>query len=77
MEFAGFDDLMAFMRQGPGAEVQVEHQALKTEPRLQERSVKWLADESNREVGPVEWERIRVNDNVSSALEPTIVEPIA
>ena len=43
------------------------------ERRLQARTGKWLADESNRQVGPVEWERIRVNDNVS-ALEPTIID---
>ena len=34
----------------------------------------WLADEENRYVGPVEWDRVRVNENTGS-LEPTIVTP--
>ena len=38
------------------------------------RGLDWLQDEGNRKVGPVEWERIRVNENVS-ALEPTIITP--
>ena len=33
----------------------------------------WLEDESNRRVGPVYWNRVRVNENVA-ALEPTAVE---
>ena len=36
--------------------------------------LKWLKNEKNRLVGPVEWDRIRVNENVAG-LEPTIIEP--
>ena len=34
----------------------------------------WLEDEENRRVGPVEWDRCRVNEDVA-ALEPSIVTP--
>ena len=37
------------------------------------RGREWLEDVSNRLVGPVHWNRIRVNENVA-ALEPTVVE---
>ena len=34
----------------------------------------WLEDEENRKVGPVEWDRVRLNEDVAS-LEPSIVTP--
>lgn len=34
----------------------------------------WLEDEENRNVGPVEWDRVRLNEDVAS-LEPSIVTP--
>ena len=37
------------------------------------RGLEWLEHEDNRRVGPVEWNRIRVNENVA-ALEPVVVE---
>ena len=37
------------------------------------RGREWLEDATNRRVGPVYWNRIRVNENVA-ALEPTELE---
>ena len=37
------------------------------------RGREWLEDEANRRVGPVYWNRIRVNENVAS-LEPMVLE---
>ena len=37
------------------------------------RGREWLENDSNRRVGPVYWNRIRVNENVA-ALEPSVVE---
>ena len=34
----------------------------------------WLEEESKREVGPVEWDRVRLNEDVAS-IEPSIVTP--
>ena len=36
----------------------------------------WLADKENRNVGPVEWDKVRLNEDVAS-LEPSIVTPLA
>ena len=71
LEFAGFNDLESFMRR----DLVLRHK-WSTKLRLSDeskRGLDWLADEDNRKVGPVEWERIVVNDNVS-ALEPTIID---
>ena len=38
------------------------------------RAIAWLEDEENRRVGPVEWDRVRLNEDVAS-LEPSIVTP--
>ena len=38
------------------------------------RGLKWLKNEENRRVGPVEWDQVAVNDNVA-ALEPSIITP--
>ena len=38
------------------------------------RGREWLRDDTNFNVGPVEWEQVQVNENVA-ALEPQIVEP--
>ena len=72
LEFSGFDELASFMHKDlvlrykwlPGLKLSDESK----------RGLDWLQDEGNRKVGPVEWERIRVNENVS-ALEPTIITP--
>ena len=37
-------------------------------------AIKWLEDEENRRVGPVEWDRVRLIEDVAS-LEPSIVTP--
>ena len=70
MKFAGLNDLAAFMRK----DLVLRYKWL---PRLRlsdegRKALRWLEDESNRRVGPVEWERISVNENVS-ALEPSII----
>ena len=76
LEFSGFNELISFMKGDLVLQYKWSagiHKKLSDESR---RGLAWLQDEDNRLVGPVEWERIRVNDNVS-ALEPTIVEPAA
>ena len=35
----------------------------------------WLEDEEQRNVGPVEWDKVRLNEDVAS-LEPSIVTPV-
>ena len=65
LEFAGFSDLQAFMRRDL-----VLRYKWSTKLKLSDeskRGLDWLADEDNRRVGPVEWEKIVVNDNVSCA----------
>ena len=47
----------------------------KPSPRVRE-AIKWLEDESHRQVGPVEWDRVRLNENVAS-VEPSIITPKA
>ena len=37
-------------------------------------AIKWLQDDTHRAVGPVEWDRVRLNENVAS-VEPSIVTP--
>ena len=37
-------------------------------------AMRWLEDEEARRVGPVEWDRVRINEDVAS-LEPSIVTP--
>ena len=70
-DFANLSELMSFMRR----ELILQYKWL---PGLQlsdesKRGLEWLEDVSNRLVGPVHWNRIRVNENVA-ALEPTVVE---
>ena len=36
------------------------------------KAIAWLEDINNRLVGPVEWDRVRLNEDVAS-LEPSIV----
>ena len=38
------------------------------------KAIAWLEDVNNRRVGPVEWDKVRLNDDVAS-LEPSIVTP--
>ena len=37
------------------------------------RGLEWIENEANRLVGPVHWNRVRINENVA-ALEPTVLE---
>ena len=37
-------------------------------------AIAWLEDEENRRVGPVEWDRVHLNEDVA-AVEPSIVTP--
>ena len=39
-------------------------------------AIAWLEDEENRRVGPVEWDKVRLNEDVA-AVEPSIVTPTA
>ena len=69
--FANLTELISFMRR----ELILQYKWL---PGLQlsdesKRGLEWLEDVSNRLVGPVHWNRIRVNENVA-ALEPTVLE---
>ena len=43
---------------------------------VRKAAIAWLEDESHRQVGPVEWDRVRLNENVAS-VEPSIVTPKA
>ena len=72
LEFSGVNELIAFME----GDLVLDYKWL---PRLKltresMRGLKWLKNEENRRVGPVEWDQVAVNDNVA-ALEPSIVTP--
>ena len=63
-EFANTQELIYFMRK----ELVLQYKWL---PRLKlsddsKRGLEWLEDESNRLVGPVHWNRVRVNENVAA-----------
>ena len=71
LEFGNLSELLSFMKR----ELVLRYKWL---PNLElsdesKRGRDWLADESNRRVGPVYWNRVRVNENVA-ALEPTVLE---
>ena len=71
LEFGNLAELLSFMRR----ELVLRFKWL-PDLRLSEESVRgrtWLAEEANRRVGPVYWNRVRVNENVA-ALEPTVLE---
>ena len=70
LKFAGLNDLAAFMRGDLVLRFKWSNKLrLSSEGKA---ALKWLENEDNRRVGPVEWEKISVNENVS-ALEPSIV----
>ena len=72
LEFSGVSELIAFMEKSLVLRYKwLPDLKLSDESK---RGLDWLRDERNRAVGPVEWERIRVNENVS-ALEPSIITP--
>ena len=71
LEFGNLNELRYFMDK----DLVLQYKWL---PQLQlsdesKRGRDWLEDEANRRVGPVYWNRIRVNENVA-ALEPSVVE---
>ena len=70
-EFANLSELMSFMHK----EMVLQYKWL---PNLKlsdesNRGLEWLEDVNNRMVGPVYWNRVRINENVA-ALEPTVLE---
>ena len=72
LEFSGVNELISFMQ----GDLVLQYKWL---PGLKlsdqsKRGLDWLRDEGNRMVGPVEWDQVRVNENVSE-LEPTIITP--
>ena len=70
LEFASMNELIAFMQRKLVLRWQWSDKLrLSAESR---RGLKWLINEKNREVGPVEWDQVHVNENVG-ALEPSIV----
>ena len=72
LEFTGLDELAAFMQRDLVLRYKwLQQLKLSDESK---RGLKWMRNEENRRVGPVEWERITVSENVS-ALEPSIVTP--
>ena len=72
LEFNGLNELLDFMRR----ELVLQYPwSSKYRPSDKaEAGMKWLAKESNRHVGPVEWDRVTLNDN-TGALEPSIITP--
>ena len=71
LEFGNMNELLNFMNK----DLVLQYKWL---PQLQlsdetKRGREWLEDAANRRVGPVYWNRIRVNENVA-ALEPTELE---
>ena len=71
LEFGNLSELLSFMNR----ELVLRYKWL---PNLElsdesTRGRDWLADASNRRVGPVHWNRVRVNENVA-ALEPSVLE---
>ena len=71
LEFGNLSELLSFMNR----ELVLRYKWL---PNLElsdesKRGRDWLADASNRRVGPVHWNRVRVNENVA-ALEPSVLE---
>ena len=74
LEFSGVNELISFMKGDLVLQYKWSkgmYRKLSPQAKL---GLEWLINEDNRRVGPVEWERIRVNDNVA-ALEPTIITP--
>ena len=67
LTFGGSDELIAFMQR----DLVLQYSWLPKWRRSKDvlAGLKWLKDKSNRNVGPVEWDRIRLNENVS-ALQP-------
>ena len=70
--FDGLNEILAFMRRELVLQYEWSVKYLPSD--AAKAGMAWLADESNRHVGPVEWDRVTLNDN-TGALEPSIVTP--
>ena len=71
LEFASLIELQSFMQKDLVLQYKWLHNLdLSDESK---RGLAWLQDASNRLVGPVHWNRVRINENVA-ALEPTVLE---
>ena len=69
----GLDELLDLMK---GNLVLQYKWSAKYKPSKEVReAIAWLEDEENRKVGPVEWDKVRLNEDVAS-LEPSIVTPV-
>ena len=71
LEFNGLDDVLAFMRRE--SVLRWKWSKNYRPSKASRKGMEWLADEENRKVGPVEWDEVRLNEDVA-ALEPSIVE---
>ena len=71
LEFANMKEVASFMRR----ELVLSYKWLRDLVLSDEskRGLEWIENEANRLVGPVYWNRVRVNENVA-ALEPTVLE---
>ena len=71
LEFGNLSELLSFMRK----ELVLQYKWLPSLSLSDEskRGREWLGNEDNRRVGPVYWNRVRVNENVA-ALEPSVLE---
>ena len=72
LEFSSFNELIDFMEGDLVLQYPWTSGLRKKLSKASKEGFAWLKDEENRNVGPVEWEQIRVNDNVS-ALEPRVI----
>ena len=71
LEFASLTELQSFMQKDLVLQYKWLHDLKLSDE--SKRGLEWLQDASNRLVGPVHWNRIRINENVA-ALEPTVLE---
>ena len=74
LEFSGANELISFMQ----GDLVLRYKWL---PQLRltresQQGLAWLKNRENRRVGPVEWEKVEVSDNVA-ALEPSIIDAAA
>ena len=71
LKFGNLSELQSFMRRELVLQYKWLHRLDLSD--ASKRGLEWLENESNRLVGPVYWNRVRVNENVA-ALEPSVLE---
>ena len=71
LKFGNLSELQSFMRRELVLQYKWLHRLDLSD--ASKRGLEWLEDEGNRRVGPVYWNRVRVNENVA-ALEPTVLD---